>query len=266
MIRSFCLSLAALAAVTATPALAQGEEQEPDRMLSIGLGAQVLPSYPGSDDYEIGPLFTGFSRREGDPIPFRTPDDGIGIGLLGGDSVIDFGPLVQFQGERDQEDVGAAVGDVDFTVEAGAFVNFNLGEMFRIRLEGGKGIGGHEGLVGTVAADVALRPGIDTLITFGPRVRLNDDDYADAYFGITPAVAAATGLPAFDPEGGVRALGVVAGITHQLSRGFGVYGYAGYDRLVGDAADSPIVQSFGSEDQFSAGLALFFSFNIGDAF
>jgi outer membrane scaffolding protein for murein synthesis (MipA/OmpV family) len=108
-----------------------------------------------------------------------------------------------------------------------------------------------------------FRPGIDTLVTVGPRVRVNDDDYADAYFGITPAVAAATG---FRLRSGRRRPGgrVVAGVTHQLTRSFGVYGYAGYDRLVGDAADSPIVQNFGSEDQFSAGLALFFTFGLGD--
>jgi outer membrane scaffolding protein for murein synthesis (MipA/OmpV family) len=263
MIRSFCLSLAALAATTATPALAQGEQPEPQRRLSIGVGAQVLPSFPGGDDYEINPLFTGFSRRDGEAIPLRTPDDGFGIKLLDLGPV-ELGPLIQFQGKRDEEDVGAPVGDVDFTVEAGAFANINIGDSFRLRFEAQKGIGGHEGLVGAVAADVAVRPGIDTLLTIGPRLRLNDDDYADAYFGVTPAAAAAAGIPAYDPEGGLRAVGVMAGITHQLTRSFGIYGYAGYDRLVGDAADSPIVQNFGSEDQFSAGLALFFTFGIGD--
>jgi len=256
------LAATALCLFAAAPAFAQDQPDRPERRISVAVGAQVLPNYPGSDDYEFNPLFTGFSRREGEPIPFRTPDDGISIGLLGRDGAIDFGPLVQFQGEREDEDVGAAVGDVDFTVEAGAFVNFNLGDSFRIRLEGQKGIGGHEGLTGAVAADVALRPDIDTLITIGPRVRVNDDDYADAYFSVTPAVAAATGLPAYDAEAGVRSVGVIAGVTRQLSRSFGIYGYAGYDRLVGDAADSPIIQRFGSEDQFSAGLALFFTFGL----
>ena len=264
MIRAFCFSLAAASTLAASPALAQ--DDEPPRILSIGAGGQLLPKYPGADDYGLNPLFTGFVRREGAPIPFRTPDDGFGIGLLGNDSVVDFGPLLQFQGERDEDGVGAAVGGVGFTVEAGAFVNFNLSPNFRIRLEGQKGLGGHEGLVGTVAADYAWRGGNDTLFTIGPRVRLNDDDYAQAYFGVTPAVAAATGLPVYDPDGGIRSVGAVAGITHQLSRSFGIYGYAGYDRLVGDAADSPIVTNFGSRDQFSAGLALFVSFNIGNPF
>ncbi|WP_166038563.1 MipA/OmpV family protein [Sphingosinicella sp. YJ22] len=265
MIRAFCFGLAAASALAASPALAQDDE-EPPRILSIGGGGQLLPKYPGADDYGLGPLVTGFVRREGAPIPFRTPDDGFGIGLLGRDSVVDFGPLLQFQSERDEDDVGAAVGDVDFTVEAGAFVNINISPAFRIRLEGQKGLGGHDGLVGTVAADFALRGGNDTLFTIGPRLRLNDDDYAQAYFGVTPAVAAATGLPVYDPDGGIRAVGAVAGITHQLSRSFGIYGYAGYDRLVGDAADSPIVRNFGSRDQFSAGVALFVSFSIGNPF
>lgn len=265
MNRAFRLGLAAASALAASPALAQ-DDAEPPLILSIGAGGQMLPKYPGADDYGLNPLVTGFLRREGAPIPFRTPDDGFGIGLLGHDSVVDFGPLLQFQGERDEADVGAAVGDVDFTVEAGAFVNFNISPNFRIRLEGQKGLGGHEGLVGALAADFAVRGGNDTLFTIGPRLRLNDDDYADAYFGVTPAVAAATGLPVYDPDGGIRAVGAIAGITHQISRNFGIYGYAGYDRLVGDAANSPIVRNFGSRDQFSAGLALFVSFSIGNPF
>lgn len=265
MLRATCLSFAAAFALAATPAAAQDDE-EPDLIVSVGFGGQIVPQFPGAEEYELGPLFTGFARREGAPIPFRTPDDGFGISLIGKGGTIEFGPLVQFQGERDDEDVGAAVGDVDFTVEAGAFVNVNISPNLRLRVEGQKGIGGHESWVGTIAADYAIRGGNDTLFTIGPRLRLNDDDYADAYFGITPAVATATGLPTYDPDGGVRAVGVVAGVTHQLTRSFGIYGYAGYDRLVGDAADSPIVQQFGSEDQFSAGLALFVSFNIGNPF
>jgi MipA family protein len=264
MIRTVCLSLAAAASTfIATSALAQ--DDEPDRILSLGAGGQFTPEFPGSEDLELGPLFTGFVRREGEPIPFRTPDDGFGISVVGHNRPIEFGPLVQFQGERDDDDVGIPVGDVDFTVEAGAFVNINLGRSFRLRFEGMKGLGGHEGLNGTIAADYAYR-GQDTLFTIGPRLRFNDDEYADAYFGVTPAAAAVGGVPAYDPDGGIRSVGLVAGVTHQLSRRIGVYGYAGYDRLIGDAADSPIVRNFGSEDQFSAGVALFFSFNIGNPF
>ena len=74
---------------------------------------------------------------------------------------------------------------------------------------------------------------------------------------------AATGLPVFDADGGFHSVGAYAGLTHMLGRDWGVYGYAGYDRLIGDAADSPIVRAFGSRDQFSGGLGLFFEFGAG---
>jgi outer membrane protein len=266
MNRLACSSLVASIALSASPALAQDQEQDRPLILSIGAGVQFTPQFPGSEELEAGPLFTGFSRREGDPIPFRTPDDGIGPSLIGRGGPVEIGPLIQFQSKRDEEDVGAPVGDVDFTVEAGAFANINISRNFRLRLEAQRGINGHESWVGTIAADVAFRSGLDTLFTIGPRVRINDEDYMDTYFGVTPAAAAASGLPAYDPDGGVRAVGAVAGVTHQISRRIGVYAYAGYDRLVGDAADSPIVQLRGSPDQFSAGVALFFSFQIGNLF
>ena len=71
-----------------------------------------------------------------------------------------------------------------------------------------------------------------------------------------------TGLPAYNPGGGVHSLGAEAGLTYRLGRRWGLFGYAGYDRLIGDAADSPIVRAFGSRDQFSGGLGLFYEFDV----
>jgi outer membrane protein len=61
----------------------------------------------------------------------------------------------------------------------------------------------------------------------------------------------------------VQAVGVTAGYLRQLTPRWGIYSYAKYDRLVGDAADSPIVRQFGSRDQFSGGLALTYTFGGG---
>jgi MipA family protein len=268
MIRTFSLLLACAAALAAAPAAAQDNEPEEERPLivSFGIGPQILPDYPGADSYGLNPLFGGGARREGDPLPARTPDDGFGFSLTGRGGPIEIGPVLHFQGKRDEEDVGAPVGDVDFTVEPGLFVNVNLSDSLRLRLEGRRGIGGHEAWVGDIGADLFLRDGLDTLFSIGPRLRLADDEWMDAYFGVTPAGAGATGLPAFDPEGGVRAVGVQAGFTHQFSRSWGVYAYAGYDRLVGDAENSPIVRAFGSPDQFSGGVTLFYSFRMRDPF
>jgi outer membrane protein len=258
------LAAGALVVFASSPAAAQ-EEEAGDRgwLITIGPGAQATPKYPGSDSLGIGPMpIVGF-RREGTPLPFEAPDEGWGFGILGDDSAIDFGPAVQFQGKRQEEDVGAPVGEVGFTVEAGAFLEIFPSSNFRIRAEGRQGIGGHDGMIGDLSADLVLRDRDTYVFSIGPRARFSDDDYQDAYFGVTPAVATATGLPAFDPDGGLHAVGLWSGLTYMVGSNWGIYGYAGYDRLVGDAGDSPIVREFGSRDQFSGGLGFFFNFTTG---
>ena len=250
------IGVAALALLAASPAAAQ-------RTLTLGLGAQVAPDYPGADSYGIGPMPLFDLRRPGEPITYESADDGAGFGILARDSVINFGPAFRFQGKRDEEDVGAAVGDVGFTVEVGGFVEVLPSRNFRIRAELRKGLGGHRALVGSLGADLILRDDQNYIFAVGPRVRWADDKYHDRYFGVTPAVAGATGLSALDPDGGVYAVGGIANFTRRLGRNWGLQAYAAYDRLVGDAADSPIVRSFSSRDQFSGGLGLWIEFDVG---
>jgi outer membrane scaffolding protein for murein synthesis (MipA/OmpV family) len=245
-----------LTLATAWPAMAQ-------RTVTLGLGAQVTPKYPGADNYGIGPMPIFDLRRPGEPITFESADDGAGFGLLGRDSVVNFGPAVRFQSKREEDDVGAAVGDVGFTFEVGGFVEVLPSRNFRIRAELRKGLGGHRALTGSLGADVIFRDDQNYIFSIGPRVRWADNKYNDRYFGVTPAVAGATGLAALDPDGGIYAVGGIANFTHRLGRNWGVQAYAGYDRLVGDAADSPIVRTFGSRDQFTGGAGLWIEFDVG---
>lgn len=261
--RVLALTAAALPLLVAAPAAAQNEGSGHRWTVTVGGGPQIYPKYPGADSYGINPMPILSLRREGRPMPFEAPDEGAGFGILGPSSAFDFGPAVRFQNKRDEDDVGAAVGNVGFTVEVGGFAQVFVTDNFRLRVEGRKGLGGHEGWVGDVGADFVYRNGDDTIFSIGPRARIADDRYHRAYFGVTPAVATATGLPAYDPGGGFYAVGAVAGLTQRLGRNWGLYGYAGYDRLVGDAADSPIVRTFGSRNQFSGGLGLWLEFGVG---
>jgi outer membrane protein len=120
-------------------------------------------------------------------------------------------------------------------------------------------------LTGDFAADLVIRGGPkedgggeSAVATVGPRLRWGSSKYTRAYFGVpTPAPI----FTSYEPDGGIYAVGAVAGLRLPLGRTFGLYGYLGYDRLTGDAADSPIVQA-GSRDQYSAGLALTYRFTI----
>jgi outer membrane protein len=260
--RLFATASAAAAALLAAPAAFAQDAGTGGHDVTIGLGAQVSPRYPGADRLIVTPMPSLSWRKTGDPVPFSAADDSIGFGFLGNHSAFNFGPALQLQAKRKPKDVGAAVDPVGFTVEAGAFVQAYVGDHFRLRAEGRKGLGGHKGLVGDVGADFIARDGDRTLFSIGPRLRLADRKYQRAYFGVTPAVAVRTGLPIFDPRAGVRAVGATAGLVHQFSRVWGMTGYAGYDRLSGDAGRSPIVRRFGSRDQFSAGLGLTYTFNV----
>lgn len=262
--RFAALAGAALLSLLATPAVAQDDEAPPrGRTVTLGMGAQVGPKYPGADNYGIGPFPNFGLRRPGQPIVFGSADDGAGFGFLAYDSVINFGPAVRFRSKREEDDVGIPVGDVGFTVEVGGFVDINPSRNFRIRGELRRGLGGHKAWVGSLGADLILRDEQTYIFAIGPRVRWADNRYHDAYFGV-PFSIPAIGFPAaYNPRGGIYAVGGIANLTHRLGRNWGLQAYAGYDRLVRDAADSPIVRGFGSRDQFSGGGGLWIEFNVG---
>lgn len=253
------LAAALLATACAAPAMAQ---EGRGWTVTVGGGAQIMPSYYGSDDYSIFPLPKFGLRREGRDMPFVAPDESFGIGLLGQDSAFNFGPIGRLIAKREEDDVGAPVGDVDLTVEAGGFVQVFLGENFRLRGELRQALNGHDGMVGDLAADFIVRDGNNTIFSIGPRAHWADNDFHDAYFGVPVAIPAA-GLTAYNPGSGFYSVGARAGLTQRLGRNWGLFGYAGYDRLIGDAADSPIVRQLGSRDQLSGGLGLFIEFNVG---
>lgn len=253
-------TLAAILAIIPAAAIAQ-EEKAPVRT-RVGLGPQLVPSYPGSDRVSVRPMFD-FSRARGDDVfAFEAPDESAGFALWQQKNGLSLGPAVGFEGSRTARDVGAPLRKVGFTVEVGGFVQYQLSPSFRVRGELRQGIGGHKGLIGVVGADYVTRDADRWLFSIGPRLTLANGRYHRAYFGVSPADASATGLPVFAADGGLQAIGATAGLVHQFTPRWGVMGYAKYDRLVADPARSPVVRRFGSRDQLAGGIALTYTFGI----
>jgi outer membrane protein len=232
-----------------------------DIRVRVGAGAQLRPKYVGSDDTSVAPLFHINIARHGRQFSFTAPDDSPSIALTSANGLA-FGVAGNVEGRRKASDVGAPVDSIKRTFEAGAFAQYEWRDSFRVRVELLKGIGGHHGLLGTIGADKIWRDGDRYVVSVGPRVLFSDGRYQRAYFGVSPGVAVATGLPSYRPGSGIYAVAAASGITYALNDRWGLFGFARYERLVGDAAKSPIVRRFGSRNQLSGGVGLNYTFTI----
>ena len=252
--------LISLAAILPAWGAAQAQDSR-DIRVRVGLGAQLRPEFIGADDTSVAPLFHVNIARGAHQFSFASPDDSPGIAVVSEDG-FSFGPAGNIQGRRKESDVGAPVGSVSRTLEAGAFAQYLAGDSFRVRAELLKGINGHKGWVGELGADKIWRDGDFYVVSIGPRVLFSDARYQRAYFGITPGASLASGLPAYRPGGGVHGVAVTSGASYALNSRWGLFCFARYERLVGHAARSPIIRELGSRNQLSGGIGLNYVFTI----
>jgi len=252
--------LLALAAVVPAWTAASAQDAS-DIRVRVGAGAQLEPDFLGSKSTDVAPLFHVNVARGTHEFSFGAPDDSPAIAVFssGGFSL---GPAVNMQSRRSQSDVGAPVGSVPRTFDVGAFAQYLLPGSFRVRAELLKGINGHDGVLGSIGADKVWRDGDRYVFSIGPRLLFADSRFERAYFGVTPAASLASGLPAYRPSGGVYAAALAAGANYALNDRWGLFGFGRYERLVGDAAKSPIVRELGSRNQWSAGLGVNYTFTF----
>ena len=102
-----------------------------------------------------------------------------------------------------------------------------------------------------------------TELTVGPRASFANSEYLQTYLGVTPAEAALSKvLWAYAPGGGFKGVGLDATARYQFTPEWAVVSELIYERLIGDAADSPIVQVGGDVNQLTAKLGLSYKFGL----
>ncbi|NIX75666.1 MipA/OmpV family protein [Microvirga terricola] len=225
---------------------------------------QVGPAYPGADKLTVFGYPSLSFRRAGTPERFSAPDDGFSFSILD-DSALRVGVVGRFQGGRYLQTDHRLFGldKINWAVEPGVFVEYWPVSFLRARVELRHGINGHNGFVADLGLDYVRRLGAFTL-SLGPRVALGDTEFTKTYFGVTPFEASLNGLVTpFNPTGGVTSVGATAGLTYDWSPRWSTTAFVTYKRLVGDAANSPIVKRLGSENQVTVGLTVSYSFNTG---
>ncbi len=235
-------------------------------------GVEVRPDYFGSDQLSVGPdlgLSLGYVSLG--PLSFGDPElgpDPLGFGLRGS-----FRLISSRSSDNNEELEG--LGDVDTSVEIGAGIAYtqpNWETFADLRF----GVLGHGSLVADLGVDAIARPTDRLTLRAGPRLFLGSDGFASTYFGVTEAESEASLRsvphddgpedeliaghiilePAFDPfeaRGGMLSAGLEVAVEYRLSDFWGIEGGVRYDRLRGDAAQSPITAQ---DDQLTGFLGV----------
>jgi MipA family protein len=231
--------------------------------VTVGAAAELAPAFEGSKRYVLSPQPKFAIRRVGTVRPFSSPRDNPGISLIdiGGFHI---GPVGKLKAERNASDFAElrGLGDVMWTLELGIFAELWAFDWLRTRAEVRQGIGGHDGLVADLSADMVTRPFDRLTLSAGPRFSLADTRATAPFFGINSAQAAASGLPVFNARGGAHAVGMGAQVLYQLTPQWELNAFVEYDRLLGSAAASPLVVQRGSRDQLVVGFGATYSFDI----
>lgn len=262
------ITLAAAALMLPFAAAAQQPpEQAPEKKtwdIRLGAGALYQPDYEGSDDYEVSPIPLLMINYR-DLVFLRGTTLGANAFTWQGPRPSDklqAGPLVRYQFGRDADDSDdlRGMGDIDAAVELGGFITYSIGPWSTGLTLFQDVSGAHDGFTAKLAAGHRH--------AFSPKLRLRselyttwaDESYTETYFGVTATQSARSGLRRYQPEGGVKDIGLSLDLDYSLTESWTVTGRLGYKRLLGDAADSPLVQDRGSANQFSTGLLLSYRF------
>lgn len=230
--------------------------------LSIGAGVGFAPDYEGSDDYEV----TGIPM-----IDLNWADTVIldmsglkvnAISVENGESAFTAGPLLGYHGGRDDGDNDAlrGLGDIDATVEGGGFVSYSHGPWMvdmAIRTDLGEG---HEGTVADISAGYGWQFENGFSMATGVSTSWASEDYMSSFFGISRAQANRTRYNEYDAGGGFKDVGLWFNASYDLTENWSVGAQSGLTQLLGDAADSPIVDDEGSATQFMTGIGVSYKF------
>ena len=223
---------------------------------------QGVPRYPGaSDETVVG--YPGIDvHRLGEPRRFSAPDDNFSLSLYDDDRVR-LGPTARFVPGRyhgnDRRHL-SGLRDVRFALEPGIFAEFYPVPAIRFRGEVRHGLHVHHGIVGTLGADYVL-PTSGWELSFGPRLNLGDGAFARTYFGVSSAEAARNGRVTPYGPSNFMAAGLLGAATFMPNQTWAYTAFAGYDRILGSAANSPLVRRpFGSPNQFTLGAKVSFTF------
>ncbi|WP_298334751.1 MipA/OmpV family protein [uncultured Erythrobacter sp.] len=255
-----------------------------DTWATVGIGAGLVPSYSGSDNYRVFPLPLVVGRVAGIGISPNGPGFALNFlseapvaGPLSADQKpsFSFGPAFRIRSDRVnqiQDEVVELAEPLDTALEVGASAGVSFPSVLRPRDRVSFNtqvswdvLGAHNGMLISPSVGYFTPLGRAASLQLSASASFVDDDYADYYYSVTPTQSADTGLVEFTADGGLDSVGLTAIWTldldgNALNGGFSLYAITGYSRLVGDAADTPFTSVQGSANQAIAGIGAAYTF------
>ena len=229
----------------------------PDWRVDVGGGGAFLPLYEGADHYHVVPSPL-FDIRYKD-IAFLSLGDGLGVNLLRGQTYraglalnYDVGRWDHVSGRLN------GLGSISAAPEARAFAEMAL-LPFVFTADLSRALGGTEGVTGNLGIYVPVVGGHDLVVFVGPSISFANHRYMQAYFGVSSAQSAGSSahFPVYQASSGAKDAGIgVTAIYHFTDHWF-LDAEGSYERLVGSAGNSPIVQD---RDQFGTTLMVGYQF------
>jgi len=238
----------------------------------IGGVVLVKPKYEGSDEHEVvgAPfIIPDFSSHDADSglsqfgkrLSFKSIDD-IRFRAFEWKN-IELGPIAGYRGGRDESDGDrlGGLGDIDAGLVVGGYVGVRLGSVLLDASASTQVSGDDSGVIVRAGAEVSHDVTPQLRLTTRVGTTFADEEYAETFFGITQNQAgrSTVGLGTYDAGAGLKDVHLDLNARIDLSETWRLQLGARYARLVGDAADSPIVET---EDQFSGRLSLGYKFDF----
>ncbi len=235
-------------------------------VVTLGAYGMVEPEFLGSKDYTFSGRPIIDIHAAGAREWLTLPNDAFSLTLYqtGNFRVGAAGDYLNDRTHYDDPKATRGLNDIDYTLEAGAFAEYYPVPFLRTRAELLQGITGADGLAANLMADYIYSPDPRWMLTVGPRLQIVNEQYQSAFFSVSAAEAANSGTPPltqFHASGGLNSAGVDATARYNLTECFSIRAFGEWDRLLGDAADSPIVKQRGSADQIEVGLGAAYKFN-----
>jgi outer membrane protein len=241
------LALAALAAalMVGGPALAQPLAPG-DWSVRLGAGAGIGPAYPGSKTIEVTPVpLVDAAWRAGLPgidTVFLNPRDGLGIVALRA-GAFSVGGGIGYARGRDEGDAARlrGMGDIDGAPAGNLFLRAEFGEA-ALSLRAERAFGDQEGTTLALGASYRRQLTPSLSLTGAAGLTWADGDHMEQWFGVDAGQSRRSGLAAYKPDAGLRSATASLTASYALTPQWSLTGSIGVVHLLGDAADSPVIQ------------------------